>query len=1227
MTIHEKDQAAIKHYLLGDITAEVRQGFEQSLMTDGELFDQLLAAEDELIDEYLAGMLDKEQAEMFEKHFLATAERQQKLRFAGAFRKFAASHAIENASGDMSEHSAGVASGPASRAIGREPGGWYWQQFFFPSPWRVAAFAVILLIAGVGIWRLFFYQSDIDKGLLALNAAYDQQRPIEARISKLGYAPFVTTRGGDSERIDSLARNRAEAILSNAVIEKRSAAAHHALGEVYLAKKQFDDAIKEFEEALKSDPKNSQVLSDLGAAWLEKGRIDLEKGKAAPTSLDSGKGMEELGRSLENLNQALALNPNLLEALFNRALCAQRLTLYAKAEEDWRQYLQKDSSSKWAEEARRNLKALEDRKNKAAQSEQQLQQDFLDAFNNKDDEKAWAALSHSRARTGNLIVEPLLDDYLKLAAIGRRDEALGKLRKISYAGRLEQDRVGDRFTFDLAKIYGNRSIRDRELLIKARTQMKGANDSYKRGEFDQAGKLYSQASESFARIGDDPEALLAESWIGYSGLRIPKIEESLEIFQRLCREFEARNYRSLFAQALHSLADAESSLSEFSKALDYAHQASKVSQEIEDKSTAVRCLQLDLSMRLVLGDYNRSLRSLIQALNLAEMAPSDPTLIWPLYFQAALDFHYLGLPGSALAFEQEALRLAETARVPLLRSRSLERLGILYGQQKNYSDAIKSGEMALTEAQNIVDVSSRKNVTAHSMLTLGKLRRESGDMRKAIEYFDQSLSLYNELKFDAYFYEAHKGKLLALIALKDDASANLELTTVVNLFDQYRKRITDQSNRDKFFDVGQNTYDVAVDYCFSGRRDPETAFAYAEASRARSLFELMSTGARIAGKSDEPEIKLGWGSKPLSLTEIQTRLPAQTQLLEYAVLDDKVVMWVITQSAINSEATSVSASELEREIRSYTDAVSRPTQTNRDALLQEAKGLHARLISPVEKYLDRDLLLCIVPDKSLNYLPFEALVSETSGHYLIEDYRVERAPSATIFIQSSDKAKAREQVGNERLLAVGNPSFDRAEFSSLPDLPGATREAEQIATYYQDPTSLVGNSATTARVTHALAGADVIHFATHAVVDERSSLLSKLLLAHETATGAAANRTDGVLQVAGIYEMRLPRTRLVVLSACQTGIERTYRGEGAIGLARPFIAAGVPVVIASLWPVDSEATADLMISFHKYRKLDHLPTVESLRRAQLDMINNQQPGSQPNYGWAAFTAIGGYATF
>ena len=110
------------------------------------------------------------------------------------------------------------------------------------------------------------------------------------------------------------------------------------------------------------------------------------------------------------------------------------------------------------------------------------------------------------------------------------------------------------------------------------------------------------------------------------------------------------------------------------------------------------------------------------------------------------------------------------------------------------------------------------------------------------------------------------------------------------------------------------------------------------------------------------------------------------------------------------------------------------------------------------------------------------------------------------------------------------------------------------------------------------------HLATHYLPDTQSVMASRLVLA-KGATPSANKTADGELQNSEIYQLKLPHTRLVILSACQTSLDQNLAGEGAIGAARPFLAIGVPQVIASLWPVDSNATAVLMTEFHRQRRM------------------------------------------
>jgi CHAT domain-containing protein len=75
------------------------------------------------------------------------------------------------------------------------------------------------------------------------------------------------------------------------------------------------------------------------------------------------------------------------------------------------------------------------------------------------------------------------------------------------------------------------------------------------------------------------------------------------------------------------------------------------------------------------------------------------------------------------------------------------------------------------------------------------------------------------------------------------------------------------------------------------------------------------------------------------------------------------------------------------------------------------------------------------------------------------------------------------------------------------------------------------------------------------------------------------------------------------------------------------MSAGVPVVVASLWPVDSPATAELMIKFHEYRRNKGASTAEALRRAQRDMLSMSDQKLHKPYAWAGFVAFGGHTDF
>jgi len=112
---------------------------------------------------------------------------------------------------------------------------------------------------------------------------------------------------------------------------------------------------------------------------------------------------------------------------------------------------------------------------------------------------------------------------------------------------------------------------------------------------------------------------------------------------------------------------------------------------------------------------------------------------------------------------------------------------------------------------------------------------------------------------------------------------------------------------------------------------------------------------------------------------------------------------------------------------------------------------------------------------------------------------------------------------------------------------------------------------------------------------------------------------DGFLRMHEIYNLRLPAD-LVVLSACQTALGRDIRGEGLIGLTRGFMYAGARSVVASLWQVDDESTAELMKRFYRAMLKEKRRPADALRAAQLEMSRDKR-WSAP-FHWAGFILQG-----
>jgi len=330
---HEaKDEEQIRRYLIGELAEDEIRRVEERIMSDREFSALATFVEDMLVDDYVEGRMEERDRESFEKLLLATPQGAEKVRFTRALKEYAAN------------------ARPKEYRPKRNAG--FGQSVFGLPRWALVAAAIFLIAAGMGIWRAIFFESDVDKGMIALNNAY-RVRTIEARITGLGYVPRENPRGVGQEKVDYNSLRRSEILLRQATEEDPGAESFHALGRFYLAKGDFDQAIDQFKKAMELAPGDAQIYSDLGAAYLEKGRAN-ERSR-------TGGGAEDFSQSLEYLNKAIDLDENLLESRFNRALVYERSSHTDQAFEEWREYLKRDSNSLWADEARANIEKLRSR--------------------------------------------------------------------------------------------------------------------------------------------------------------------------------------------------------------------------------------------------------------------------------------------------------------------------------------------------------------------------------------------------------------------------------------------------------------------------------------------------------------------------------------------------------------------------------------------------------------------------------------------------------------------------------------------------------------------------------------------------------------------------------------------------------------------------------------------------------------------------------------------------
>lgn len=1181
------EKKSYKNYFLGLASKEDAETIELQIIADEKLEGKLLQAENDLIEDFLDGNLTNEEIQAFNANFLVTDERRERVEF------------VKTMSGYTKDL------GTKIRSIKETKPSFFDPIKAFMNPRKFAlGFGGIALILTIGFisylgWKNY---SDSSVILASLNKAYKNDRPTEARISGFDYAPKTEGTRGNTDKTQDLNLVYAKSRAAEAALKNETAENLHELGRVYLAEKNFDEAIKQFEKATKKNPNIAELHNDLGVALMEKAK-QKEEGK-----------LELFAKANEEIEKSIELDKTLTAAYFNRGLVIESLNLTNQAKEAWDNYLKLDSSSQWADEARKHLQKIEENK-PISKTKEEVLQEFLQAKQTNDTEKAWQTLSRNREMiTGKLIPQQLAFLFVDSKSNGDEAKAEECLDALVYVGKLEEEKSGDLFWRDLANYYKNLNDNKFKELKETQNLLKDGYQLRQSGNLGEAIKKFREAKSEFIKENDIPGSLICEYWIATLLFQLNEVEQSNSIQISLATYAEKNNYKWMATQSFVRLGYGMRSENMYSRSIEFNEKALKYSNETQDTYNLQRIFTSLAYVYRILGQFEKSFGFSEKSLNLQRFPESSPRQKWLDYEAITQTLFSEKLFRTAILFQEEALSLDKIIKDEGYKQTSNTYLGMLYTATKDFEKADWHLQESIGLAENFTDEQRKLKALSFSKLMFARLNEVIGNVDEAISIYKESnkFNLSSEFQLDSY--QGQKGELLCYLAKNDIANFETKLPIVLKIFNEYKGKILEEQSRNSFFDKEQDVYDIAIEYEFRSANYSK-AFDYAEESRARSLLDLQNSVAQISLNEKQPEIKLSSNSiEPLGLTKIQLEMPENAQFLAYAVLSKRVLIWVITKNNIEVEKTDISFDNLQEKVSTYLELISK--QSDELKILELSKELFNILILPVKDKLDSNSQIFIIPDKILFRLPFATLYSDK---YLLEDYKITYTPSANVFLNCFKNAKEFKEKKAEKLLSIGNPDFNPSEYeSNLPTLPSAKSEAEEIAKFYLNRTILTENNATKEKVQTGMQDADVIHFAGHYVIDEKQPLLSSLIL-------AGKNKTQSNLANYEIVAEKFTKTRLIILSACDTEIERYYKGEGIIGASRTFLATGIPLVVASQWSVDSEATKELMIRFHQLRKTQMLPTSEALRQSQIEMLQKEKY-KQPYY-WAAFSTLGGLTEF
>lgn len=1014
-----------------------------------------------------------------------------------------------------------------------------------------------MIIAAAGIAGLAFLAIAVysawNNPMRKLIAAAPDARYLEARLS--GNFPWAPLRSipRDPDRPPDPEYMRLVGAAGE-VLQKtandRSADARHAAAVANLLGGHPKDAARLLTE-LAASSNEAKVWSDLAAARY-----------AATVQAEDP---PQLAQALAAADAALRLNPRQPEALFNRALILEHLGLREQARAAWKQYLAADPESKWAREAESHLRALS------------TTSEFRDEL-----ERGYAVFTRDGAAARGLVQR-----FPQDARVWGESEILSRWARSETAGdsaaagaHLQLART---FGDELARSHGERLLQAavarideadadrRKMLAAAHIRFREAQKTYKGGHPAEAERMFEEAAAQFEQAGS-PMALLGRYFAANTAFDQGRIEEARGKLERLLAAAPP-DFVAYRAQLQWELGMAYASLGRWGQAMGALGESIAGFERLGERNYAMTVREILAEAYDRLGEPRQGWSHRIIALQ--ELGRKEDLRLQIAIHAAARAAALKRDWPVSLSFLNLQTDMARRAGDEQMYIDTLLLRARIEGRMDQEKAALDDLSRAAAAMARLNDGALRARAEADRLAVQGFLAASPTD---AVTLLGRAIEFHQARGRRMFLPELllHRGRALAALGRPAEAASDFEAG--IRELEAERMSLDPGDQRWGMFAAADELFDEAVALALQ-RQDVAAAFAYSERARARELLDSMGAASVPA-------------SQPLA---------GGVVLLEYVVLPEKLVIFVVQGTRISAVQSSVAAVAVAGEVESLT----RSAMAGDGAEFRRvAARLYGRLVAPVSGDLGPAGTVVFVPDRTLSVVPFAALI-DTAGRHVIERHSVVIAPSVAVFSRLA--AERRAMGKSPRLLMVAGPTVREGDPGRL---TAEQREIDSVAAEYGENVAFAPNSDDRDVLEQAAAKADVIHFVGHAVVPDAS--------AEGALVTSRREGPEGKLDVREVASMSLRHTSAIVLAACGTARDRELPGEASISLARAFLAAGVPSVVATLWPIDDALAAEFFPRLHHYLARG-MPPAEAVRAAQLEWV--RRPDAPPGV-WAAVQMIG-----